>query len=831
MYQKLSHRLPRDTPGISALTTGVDSFSATGQSASFIGVGAGVDAAITAGSTTINAGDRVSSSVANGTLDLTLANSGGALATSTFGLGFRATNIPNVTVGSFGGGDFGSTLDLGSFDATSATSLSNIGSQGVLTFNNANNLATLNITRVTAATTLQFVNTLVPTGNTTVAAVVNVDGASNAGNAVGVTLRGVALGTDGAAVVTVNALGAQSNIALNSGGDTLRTLTVNSAAANTVNAVVDGNGTRTLNFTGAGTSLVDISGSTQATTVVGVAGNDTVVFADANLNVADSIALGAGTNNLGISIAAAANGAAITSAAGINAATGVSSLLLVGQGTTVGNPGTTFFNAVNFSAVNPTRVVLEGFVANTGVQDYATTAGAAGFAAFTATNVTTAKTLAISGDISARPATAGTAGGAGGGNGVAGAVGALAVSVASSTPLQTLNLVISAGSRDLGGVAIIGGAGSVGSVGGNGFGGNAGGVGGAGAAGLAAITAFTNINTINLTSSASSSSITNTIIGGAAGAGGNGGDGIALAGNDGGAGGAGANAAVAILNNGAETFNISGAARLTIAGGAAAAAGTAGNAAGAGGNGGAGGAAGLRALGFAAQVNIQGATATGNLSIQGSGALMTDGGVAITANTVLAVGDVIVTGSGADTIVGGGGGDIITTGTGADRIAYITGNAGEIASGDATPTAVEFGLLADTNLIDRITDFTTATDKITINTGLAFSSAADVTFTAATVTNVGTFTGITGNAITNINGLVAAFNTAVTGGAVASAAGTAQAYVFTTGSITGGLANASNQTFLVLNNTTAAIQSADFLINITGMTGTFSGSNFNYAAV
>ena len=83
----------------------------------------------------------------------------------------------------------------------------------------------------------------------------------------------------------------------------------------------------------------------------------------------------------------------------------------------------------------------------------------------------------------------------------------------------------------------------------------------------------------------------------------------------------------------------------------------------------------------------------------------------------------------------------------------------------------------------------------------------------------------------SLDGLLAAFSAVVAGGAVASSAITAQAYVFTTGTVDGGLANASGQTFLVLNNGNGAIDSSDFLINITGVTGVIGSANFAYGVV
>jgi len=192
-----------------------------------------------------------------------------------------------------------------------------------------------------------------------------------------------------------------------------------------------------------------------------------------------------------------------------------------------------------------------------------------------------------------------------------------------------------------------------------------------------------------------------------------------------------------------------------------------------------------------------------------------------------ATGCVIVAGSGNDTIVGGFTADVITTGTGFDQVAYINGNANEISN---QVTAAGLGSVTDASLIDRITDFSAVNDQIRINIGNVFFSANQLTFTGSTTTNVSSFS-ISEATVANLDGLLAAFNAAVAGGAVASSSGTAQAYVFTTGAIAGGLANASNQVFLVLNNSAGTIENSDLLINITGSTGTIGTSNFIYGVV
>ena len=291
-----------------------------------------------------------------------------------------------------------------------------------------------------------------------------------------------------------------------------------------------------------------------------------------------------------------------------------------------------------------------------------------------------------------------------------------------------------------------------------------------------------------------------------------------------------AQAAEAFNNLAGQALNISGPGALTIGGGTRGISGADGGSP-FGSSGGLGGIA-QRALGFTKQVNIKAESATGDLSIQGSGAIVLNGGAvnsatSVTAGTLATAGDVIVSGSGNDTTVGGGGADVITTGSGADQIAYITGNASEISN---QTTAAGLGGVTDAGLIDRITDFAASSDKIRINTGNSFFSTNQLTFSESTLTNVSSFN-VSGTSFSNFNGLLAAFNAAVAGGAIASSIDTAQAYVFTTGTITGGLANASNQVFLVINNSAATIENNDFLINITGSTGAIGTSNFTYGIV
>lgn len=163
--------------------------------------------------------------------------------------------------------------------------------------------------------------------------------------------------------------------------------------------------------------------------------------------------------------------------------------------------------------------------------------------------------------------------------------------------------------------------------------------------------------------------------------------------------------------------------------------------------------------------------------------------------------DVLIGGSGADTLQGAVVGtanqaDTLTGGAGADKFVFT-----------AATGAAFFATSAGTTAVAKITDFVAGVDKFDfITTGTAF--------TGATVANAQTIA-------------TAADLTAVYAGITAIAASTAtnaSAAVITVS------AGAAAGTYLYVNDATAGVSNtADMLINITGVSGTVSATDFIFA--
>lgn len=202
------------------------------------------------------------------------------------------------------------------------------------------------------------------------------------------------------------------------------------------------------------------------------------------------------------------------------------------------------------------------------------------------------------------------------------------------------------------------------------------------------------------------------------------------------------------------------------------------------------------AFGFKSIVNVDASQLMGRLTLQGS--------------NVFEKGDVISGGSGDDGIEGAAGADYLNGKMGHDVFFYRNGTAAEIAN-TRSGRQTELAAITDARNIEAIQDFTSGIDKIAINTEKPFFSDSQVHFTKdtkATVTHVmiGSF-----NA-QNIGDLLNAANKAVVG--VASNPTTASVYVFQTGSISGGLSNANDTHFVILNDGKDAIDHNDMIINI-----------------
>jgi hypothetical protein len=217
----------------------------------------------------------------------------------------------------------------------------------------------------------------------------------------------------------------------------------------------------------------------------------------------------------------------------------------------------------------------------------------------------------------------------------------------------------------------------------------------------------------------------------------------------------------------------------------------------------------------------QGAVAGQSFNISATG--MTSGtlefrGAAATGATA----DTIVGGAGADRIAGGINtaalGDILTGGAGADIFFWRT-------RAEAIDASLTGGGLIATEM-DRITDFVAGTDKIQLNTS-ANGFGAALTFASTATTTVAAGANTADRA--TLTALATATETLFTG--VASTATAVRAYVLTTGAEITTATGLANKTFLIINDDTAAIAATDTWIDITGLVGTMSSSDFVFGSL
>lgn len=161
-----------------------------------------------------------------------------------------------------------------------------------------------------------------------------------------------------------------------------------------------------------------------------------------------------------------------------------------------------------------------------------------------------------------------------------------------------------------------------------------------------------------------------------------------------------------------------------------------------------------------------------------------------------ALSDVIKGGTAADVITGGVGADTLTGGAGADKFYLTTGAGANLFVGSVAATAD----------MDKITDFVAGTDKIGLINGT----------TPITSVNV---TGITVSTAADVTTLL----TGIGNGVVASAGATQEVGLITVS------AGAMAGTYLLINDGTNAAAATDTLINITGVSGSVSASDFIFA--
>jgi len=220
-------------------------------------------------------------------------------------------------------------------------------------------------------------------------------------------------------------------------------------------------------------------------------------------------------------------------------------------------------------------------------------------------------------------------------------------------------------------------------------------------------------------------------------------------------------------------------------------------------------------------------TGNANLTISSAAAAQIDatglkGALTIGNGTAYAVTNGnIQSGSGNDTITAGANAQVINGGEGTDR---ITGGAdADILKGGAGADTFVYGggnsmanaLAASANGVDQITDFVAGTDKIAlINTAASGVSSIVV---AATQINVAS--------AADLAAIVAAVGTSV----AASDNTTATAPVYSA-AIINVAAGAAAGTYLMVNDANnAASATLDLFVNITGITGTLSASDFVFA--
>lgn len=207
-------------------------------------------------------------------------------------------------------------------------------------------------------------------------------------------------------------------------------------------------------------------------------------------------------------------------------------------------------------------------------------------------------------------------------------------------------------------------------------------------------------------------------------------------------------------------------------------------------------------LGVVTADSINASALTGSLvmvtgTVSGSG-----GGMAITGGTNndtlfgSAFADVIQGGTGNDRIVTAAGADLVTLGAGADQYVLNTGAAANLFVNSIATTAE----------MDTITDFVAGTDKVVLlNATTAITSVTVTAVTVATAADVAT--------------LLTAIGTTV----AASAGATESVGLIT---VSAGLMAG---TYLLINDGTNTAAATDNLINITGVTGTVTATDFAFA--
>ena len=130
--------------------------------------------------------------------------------------------------------------------------------------------------------------------------------------------------------------------------------------------------------------------------------------------------------------------------------------------------------------------------------------------------------------------------------------------------------------------------------------------------------------------------------------------------------------------------------------------------------------------------------------------------------------------------------------------------------------------------VDRITDFLAGTDKINLQEGgganvllagvtIASASTPAIAAMAAPIANATTVA-----SISDVYTALAAY-TGITASAASSSATVAQVYTFANGAAAG--------TYVVVNDASAGFQAAnDIVINLTGLSGTLSASDFTFTS-
>lgn len=181
--------------------------------------------------------------------------------------------------------------------------------------------------------------------------------------------------------------------------------------------------------------------------------------------------------------------------------------------------------------------------------------------------------------------------------------------------------------------------------------------------------------------------------------------------------------------------------------------------------------------------------------------------------------NLLVGGAGADILYGGNGIDKMTGNGGADKFAFL--------STSYTDTGIAGG---DTNAanMDSITDFSAGVDKAVFGTGANVFGAA-LQFTTATTATVSIAAAALGDGgTTDITELAGLFATEFV--EVASTNAAAQVYV---GTVSAADTNAAfaGRTFLFLNDDTLGLAATDTIIDITGVSGTLSGSDFQFGDI